>query len=329
MVVWSYQWFEGGCLFGYIGVYFFVLLVLFWLVFVNVIVWMVGFDLLVCVDVIIFYYDVQCSGWFVYEMVLMLVVVFGGFGQFWQLLQLVVFDGQDVWFYVLLLYVEDLQFIVGELCGQSFVVVIVVISNGDVYVINVCKQGDIVLGCIFWCMYLVDFCCLQFVLLDGVLIGIFFMLVIDVVCGCFYVIVCEIMQCWQVYVLDLGSGVVQVGWLVWLDEKWFNEVNCNVGFVLVLLMCRFDFCVQCGVLNLSLDGMCLYVVFGEIEIGWLVVVDTKELCVDSVFVVVVMLYCGSGGIWGVGGFVVDVEGLVYMVIGSGFDGYKDQLNDWM
>ncbi|MCW5579733.1 MAG: cytochrome c [Luteimonas sp.] len=41
-----------------------------------------------------------------------------------------------------------------------------------------------------------------------------------------------------------------------------------------------------------------------------------------------MPHRGAGGIWGSGGPAIDADGNIYVVTGSGFDGYKDQPHDW-
>ena len=79
---------------------------------------------------------------------------------------------------------------------------------------------------------------------------------------------------------------------------------------------------------MSPDGSQLYVVFGETETGWLAAVDTNKAKVSSAFAAVAMPRRGSGGIWGAGGPAVDARGSVYVVTGSGFDGFQESPHDW-
>ena len=152
--------------------------------------------------------------------------------------------------------------------------------------------------------------------------------VIDVARGRLYLTSCDPEKKWQAYALDIGSGKILPGWPVQLDEASFNAVNRNAGPAPVAPTRRFDFRVQRGALNLSPDGSRLYVTFGETETGWLVSVDTLKAKVDSAFAAVAMPHRGSGGIWGAGGPAVDESGHVFVVTGSGFDGFVEQDHDW-
>ncbi|MDY0744151.1 ThuA domain-containing protein [Paucibacter sp. R3-3] len=327
-VAWTYQRPDGGRSFGYTGAHFLSSLAPLRPVLINAIAWTAGLDVPPRADVTTFHHDAQRSGWFANETALTPSAVASSFGQLWQSPQLASFDGQDARLYASPLYLEDLQLTAGELRGQSFATVIAATSNGDVYAINARKQGDIAPGRILWRTHLADPCRLQPAPLDGVPTGILSTPVIDAARGRLYVTACETTQRWQAYALDLGSGAVQAGWPVRLDEKRLNEVNRNAGPAPVPPTRKFDFRVQRGALNLSPDGTRLYVAFGETETGWLAAVDTSEPRVDSAFAAVAMPHRGSGGIWGAGGPAVDADGAVYAVTGSGFDGYKDQPNDW-
>ncbi|MDN3921329.1 ThuA domain-containing protein [Roseateles violae] len=328
-VAWSYQRAGGGRSFGYSGAHFLTALEPLRPLLVNAIAWTAGLDLPVRADVTSFHHDAQRSGWFANEVALAPATMATGFGQLWQSPPLAAFEGQDARLYASPLYVEDLQLTAGELRGQSFAAVIAATSNGDVYAINARRNGDVAPGRVLWRTHLADPCRLQPAPLDGVPTGILSTPVVDAARGRLYVTACDSAQRWQAYTLDLGSGAVQPGWPVRLDENRLNEVNRNAGPELLPPKRKFDFRIQRGALNLSPDGERLYIAFGETETGWLAAVDTgAQPRVASAFAAVAMPHRGSGGIWGAGGPAVDADGHVYAVTGSGFDGYKEQPQDW-
>ncbi|SFK53118.1 Cytochrome C oxidase, cbb3-type, subunit III [Lysobacter sp. cf310] len=276
-----------------------------------------------------FHIDAARSGWRRDERVLKPGNVDeAGFGEVWQSLPLDGEGGQPARLYASPLYLDRLTLTQGPLRGQSFPVVIAASNTGYVYAIAAAKRGDIAAGRILWRTRLGAPCHLQPAPLDGVATGILSTPVIDARRGRVYVTHCDPKARWQAYALDLGSGAVQPGWPVRLDEERLNAVNANAGPRRVPPKRRFDFRVQRGALNLSPDGGQLYVVFGESETGWLAAVDTRRAVVSSAFAAVAMPHRGSGGIWGAGGPAVDAEGRVYVVTGSGFEGYQDSAHDW-
>lgn len=276
-----------------------------------------------------FHVDAERSGWRRDERVLKPDKVDEvGFGELWQSLPLDGADGQPARLYASPLYLDRLTLTQGPLRGETFPVVIAASNTGYVYAIAAAKRGDIAAGRILWRTRLGAPCHLQPAPLDGVPTGILSTPVIDARRGRLYVTHCDPKARWQAYALDLGSGAVQPGWPVRLDEERFNAVNANAGPQRVPPKRRFDFRVQRGALNLSPDGGQLYVVFGESETGWLAAVDTRRAVVSSAFAAVAMPHRGSGGIWGAGGPAVDAEGRVYVVTGSGFEGYQDSAHDW-
>jgi outer membrane protein assembly factor BamB len=276
-----------------------------------------------------FHIDSARSGWRNDEVVLTPeAVAASDFGLAWESPQLASFDGQPPRLYATPLYVGQVAITAGEHRGMTFPAVIAATSNGDVYAINAAKRGDVAPGRILWRRHLAEPCRLQPAPLDGVPTGILGTPVIDLARGRLYVTHCDPKHRWQAYALDLGSGEVLAGWPVRLDEESFNALNRNAGPERVPPKRRFDFRVQRGALNLSPDGTLLHVVFGETETGWLVAVDTQAATLRSAFAAVAMPHRGSGGIWGAGGPAIDAEGNVYVVTGSGFDGYKAQAHDW-
>ncbi len=280
-------------------------------------------------EVATFHHDRGRSGWVRNETVLRPANVSpGSFGLAWESLPLDAVDGQPARLYASPLYVERVTMSAGEHRGARFDVVFAASNNGYVYAVNARKAGDIVPGRILWRKRLGAPCRLQPAPLDGVPTGILSTPIADIARGRIYVTHCDPKQRWQAYALDITSGALLPGWPVRLDEATFNRLNTNAGPSRVPPRRRFDFRVQRGALNLSPDGSLLYVVFGESETGWLVAVDTVAAKVGSAFAAVAMPHRGSGGIWGAGGPAVDAQGNVFVVTGSGFDGYKDQPNDW-
>ncbi|MGX5731111.1 ThuA domain-containing protein [Pseudoxanthomonas beigongshangi] len=280
-------------------------------------------------DATTFHADRQRSGWHRHQPGLTPARVRDpSFGLLWESPQLDAYEGQPPRLYASPLYLSQVRMTTGQHQGQTFRVVFAASSHGHVYAINAARAGDVAAGRILWQTQLAPPCHLQPAPLDLVPTGVLSTPVIDVARGRLYVTSCDPKQRWQAYALDIGSGKVVEGWPVRLDEARFNAVNANAGPSLVPPKRRFDFRVQRGALNLSPDGSRLYVTFGETETGWLVAVDTVHPRVASAFAAVAMPHRGSGGIWGAGGPALDTEGNVFVVTGSGFDGYRDQPHDW-
>ena len=276
-----------------------------------------------------FHYDSQRTGWNPDETALTPTSVAGpSFGLLWESPPLDAVDGQAPRLYASPLYVDRVAITAGEHQGETFAVAFAASSNGYVYAINTEKTGDVAAGRILWRTRLATPCRLQPQPLDAVPTGVLSTPVIDVARGRLYVTSCDPKNSWQAYALDLGSGAILPGWPVRLDEARLNAVNRNAGPRLLPPTRRFDFRVQRGALNLSPNGSRLYVVFGETETGWLASVDTVQAKVDSAFAAVAMPHRGSGGIWGAGGPAVDATGHVFVVTGSGYDGFVDQAHDW-
>lgn len=281
------------------------------------------------VDAPTFHGDAQRSGWHSRQSVLTPDNVGGSsFGLLWESPQLDPVDGQPPRLYASPVYADRVKISAGPHQGETFSTIFAASNNGYAYAINAAKAGDVAPGRILWRTQLDKPCRLQPAPLDAVPTGVLSTPVIDVARGRLYLTSCDPQKKWQAYALDIGSGDVLPGWPVQLDEARFNAANRNAGPVPVAPTRRFDFRVQRGALNLSPDGSRLYVTFGETETGWLVSVDTLKAKVDSAFAAVAMPHRGSGGIWGAGGPAVDKAGNVYVVTGSGFDGFVEQDHDW-
>lgn len=280
-------------------------------------------------DATTFHADRQRSGWHRHQPGLTPARVRDpSFGLLWESPPLDAYEGQAPRLYASPLYLSQVRMTTGQHQGQTFQVVFAASNHGHVYAINAARAGDVAAGRILWHTQLAPPCHLQPAPLDQVPTGVLSTPVIDVTRGRLYVTSCDPKQRWQAYALDIGSGRIIEGWPVRLDEARFNAVNANAGPSLVPPKRRFDFRVQRGALNLSPDGARLYVTFGETETGWLVAVDTLRPRVASAFAAVAMPHRGSGGIWGAGGPALDEAGNVFVVTGSGFDGYRDQPHDW-
>lgn len=281
------------------------------------------------VDAPTFHGDAQRSGWHSRQTVLTPENVGGAsFGLLWESPQLDPVDGQPPRLYASPVYADRVKMSAGQHQGETFSTIFAASNNGHAYAINAAKAGDVAPGRILWRTRLGQPCRLQPAPLDAVPTGVLSTPIIDVARGRLYVTSCDPEKKWQAYALDMGSGKILPGWPVQLDEARFNAVNRNAGPVPVAPKRRFDFRVQRGALNLSPDGSRLYVTFGETETGWLVSVDTRKVRVDSAFAAVAMPHRGSGGIWGAGGPAIDKSGNVYVVTGSGFDGFVEQDHDW-
>ena len=231
-----------------------------------------------------FHVDAARSGWRKDETVLTPErIAASTFGEVWQSPPLDGADGQPARLYASPLYLDGVTLSQGPLRGETFAVVFAASNTGYVYAIAAARRGDIAAGRILWRTRLGAPCHLQPAPLDGVPTGILSTPVIDAARGRLYVTHCDPKSRWQAYALDIGSGALQPGWPVRLDEDSFNALNANAGPQRVPPKRRFDFRVQRGALNLSPDGDQLYVVFGETETGWLVAVDTKRAKLSSAF----------------------------------------------
>ena len=280
-------------------------------------------------DATTFHHDPQRSGWFAQQVALTPASVVGPtFGRLWESASLDALDGQAPRLYASPLYVDRLTITAGPQRGDTVSAVIAASNHGFVYAVNASRHGDLAPGRIVWRTRLAAPCRLQPAPLDAVPTGVLSTPVIDLARGRLYVTSCDPQQRWQAYALDLGSGAVLPGWPVRLDKARLNALNHNAGPAPVAPTRRFDFRVQRGALNLSPDGSRLYVTFGETETGWLVSVDTAAAKIASAFAAVAMPHRGSGGIWGAGGPAVDADGSVFVVTGSGFNGFIDQAGDW-
>lgn len=280
-------------------------------------------------DVTTFHRDPQRTGWNPLERNLTPTSVASPeFGPLWQSPQFDSVDGYPPRLYASLLYLDQVKLSSGDHRGGTFSVIFAATSNGYVHAVNAFSKDGVMPGTILWRARLAAPCHYQPVLLDGIATGVLSTPVIDMRRQRLYVTSCDPEKRWQAYALDIASGQVLPGWPVQLDEATFNTVNRNRGSGAPVAPKKFDYRVQRGALNLSPDGGHLYVTFGESSTGWIVAVDTAAVRISSAFASVADPHRGSGGIWGSGGPAVDADGSVFVVTGTGFNGYIDQPHNW-
>lgn len=251
-----------------------------------------------------------------------------GFGEAWRSPRFANHGSHPPRLYASPLFLADVAVDGGDQRGERFDAVLAATSNGDVYLVNAARRGDVAAGRILWHRKLAAPCLLQPAPMDGVATGILSTPVVDRVRGIVYVTHCDPAMRWQAYALRLGDGRVLDGWPVRLDEARMKAVNQNAGPVLVPPKRKFDYRVQRGALALSPDGDVLHVVFGESETGWIAAVDTRTHVLASAFAAQAMPHRGAGGMWGAGGPAVDADGTVFVATGTGYGGYTDAANDW-
>ena len=275
-----------------------------------------------------FHHDASRSGWNPIESTLTPARVgSGAFGPLWESPPLDGFEGAAPRLYASPLYLDRVA-IASPLHKGTFSVVFAATSTGFVYALNAFATEDVPAGAILWRARIGEPCVLQPAPLDGIATGILSTPVIDIARGILYVTHCDPRNRWQAYALDIRTGKIARGWPVALDEATFNALNRNAGPSVLPPRRRHDYRLQRAALNLSPDGVFLFVGFGESETGWIVSVDTERRRVASAFATQAIPHRGAGGVWGAGGPAIDADGAVYVVTGSGFDGYVDNAHDW-
>ena len=279
-------------------------------------------------DTLTFHRDPQRTGWNRHETTLTPKRVAGGpFGLLWESPQLDGIAGQPPRLYASPLYVDQVHIAMKGGRRETFPVVFAATNTGYVYAVNAFRTRGTAPGTILWRTQLGAPCRLQPAPLDGIPTGVLSTPVIDPHRRRIYITHCDPGNGWQAYALDLGSGAVLAGWPVRLDEARLNALNRNAGPPVPPTR-RFDFRVQRGALNLSPDGESLYVTFGETETGWIAAIDTAKPRVASAFAAQAIPHRGGGGMWGAGGPAVDEQGNVFVVTGTGYNGFVDRANDW-
>jgi len=281
------------------------------------------------VDITTFHVNPQRTGWLSSETALTPITVAGSsFGRLWESPPFDSIDGVPPRVYASPLYVDKVVLSTGPHRGTVLSMVFTATSNGFAYAVNAAGTAGVAPGTILWRAPLGAPCRLEPTPLDGIFTGVLSTPVIDVARNRLYVTSCEKEKRWQAHALDLTSGEAVAGWPVQLDEATFNLPGMNRNAGSTPPPKRYDYRVQRGALNLSPDGLTLYVTFGESQTGWLVAVDTATAKVASTFASVANPHRGSGGIWGSGGPAVDAEGNVFVVTGTGYSGHVDAAHNW-
>ncbi len=278
-----------------------------------------------------FHHDARRTGWNAMESALTPASVAGpSFGLMWESPALDGFEEQPARLYASPLYLDRVAITGGVHRGETFSVVFAATNTGFVYAVSAFATHAAPAGTILWRKRLDAPCMLQPAPLDGVPTGVLSTPVIDIARGILYVTQCDPRHRWQAYALDIGSGELLRGWPVKLDEASLNApgMNRNAGPTVLPPRRRHDFRVQRGALNLSADGAFLHVVFGESETGWIATIDTARARIAGAFATQAIPHRGSGGIWGAGGPALDDAGNLYVVTGTGYGGYIDNVHDW-
>ena len=305
-------------------------------------------------DTLTFHRDSQRTGWNALETKLTPQNVSDRtFGMIWESPQLDGIDGKPPHIYASPLYVDRLRIAVGSYDGGTFSVVFAATNAGFVYAINAFEELGVPPGTILWKTKLAEPCTPGF---DGSPTGVLSTPVIDLARKRLYVTSCTAKvkgdwstQTYAAYGLDITTGEILHGWPVTLDRAIFNAqgMNKNAASAAVLQAANrnvgqnaarntalpgdteFNLGPQRGALNLSPNGTRLYVTFGESIPGWLVAIDTKRPGLATTFSSVAIPHGRDGGIWGAGGPAVDKLGNVFVIAGTGFNGFVDQPHDWV
>lgn len=249
----------------------------------------------------------------------------------------------------------------GPYKDRTLSVVFTATNAGFVYAINASAHRDVSVGTILWKRQLAPPCIHGFIATsDGIPAGVMSTPVIDPKTLRLYVTSCTSRkaadsthanefgdQFDQAYALDATSGRLLPGWPVSLDRVTLNSPGVNRNAAdggqqpvrpEMVPGTKDDFGVghsdvnlgmQRGALNLSPDGSLLYATFGESIPGWVVAVNTSTAKVASAFASVSVPHGTAGGIWGPGGAAIDMQGNVFVIVGTAFGGYVDQPHDWV
>src|ERR1700722_3716328 len=304
-------------------------------------------------DALTFHHDPQRTGWISNESTLTPRNVSSqSFGLIWQSPQLDGIAGAPPHIYASPLYMVPTRLTDGPYKDRTLSVVFTATNAGFVYAINATASRDVPAGTILWKRQLAPPCMHGFIAnSDGIPAGVMSTPVIDPKTLRLYVTSCTSRkatdstradefgdQFYEAYALDATSGNLLPGWPVSLDRVTLNSPGINKNAtdgvqqtVNDAKVGRSDFNLgtQRGALNLSPDGSLLYATFGESIPGWVVAVDTSTAKVTSAFASVAVPHGTAGGIWGAGGAAIDMQGNVFVVVGTAFGGYLDQSHDWV
>jgi hypothetical protein len=264
------------------------------------------------IDKLTFHYNSQRTGWDDDEVVLTPKAVRGTtFGLLWQTPTLDYFEGVPPRLFASPLYVDRVEISVGPYRGRTFPALFVVTSTGLVYSISAFKSDTTPPGAILWRTRLTDKPC------DEGETGNLSTPIIDLKKQRIYVTSCGGEGQWQVHAIDIRSGNELDGWPVELGHDALNAAGINRNGS--TQFSEKDGHTQRGALNLSPDGVRLYVSFGlDSSSGWLVAVDTSRPGVATAFSSTAMTSEIQGGMWASGGPSVDLQRNVYIATGASY-----------
>jgi len=234
--------------------------------------------------------------------------------------------------YASLLYGDDVAISAGPQAGSSFRAIFAATSNGYVYAVNAfaaAGANPVRAGAILWSRSL----CAPAInphLDGGVPVGILGTPAIDLdrTQPRLYAACNDRASGWQLFALDLTNGSILPGWPVAINNAALASVNRNGP-------AQFQEAVhmsQRGALNLSPDGVLLYVPFGGYDdkaAGWVIAIDTDARRIAAAFSgAPSSAMTANGGMWAAGGPAVDAGGLVYATTGNSPDGSGSAPGVW-
>lgn len=263
------------------------------------------------VDKLTYHYNPQRTGWNDREAVLTTQAIASGeFGLLWQSLPLDYFNGTPPRLFAVPLYVDKVQITAGAYAGGTFPALYVVTSTGFAYALSASEAGGALPGSVLWRKQLTLHPCYE-----GSL-GNLATPVIDLKQSRLYATHCDGDNRWAVHALDIRSGAELPGWPINLDHKALDAPGINKNGT--RHFGENDPHVQRGALNLSPDGVRLYIAFGPDPGGWIVAVDTAQARVASAFSSTASDAEEQGGMWASGGPSVDEQGRVHIATGANF-----------
>lgn len=288
------------------------------------------------VDKLTAHHDAARSGWNAQEYKLTPASVSSGdFGLLWSSPQLDSYEGTPPRLFAAPLYKNAVRITRGEYRGRTFPAAFVSTTTGYAYAISTAASGKVPAGTILWRRQLTQTPC------NKGMMGNYSTPVIDPKTNRLYVVACSTedkMNHFKAHALDLGSGEEVTGWPVEISRTMMENPQLNRNGTRTW---RYGLpghrWVQRGALNLSADGVRLYVAFGADAVGWMVVVDTKDRKVASAFSATPNDEQDGGGMWASGGPAIDPEGRIYMTTGAYLRGgielglasvYADSEHSW-
>jgi outer membrane protein assembly factor BamB len=185
-----------------------------------------------------------------------------------------------------------------------------VASTAYVYAVNAFATSDLPAGAILWRVRLTQKPC------SGGTFGSLSTPIIDLERRRLYVTSCDEVKLWRAHALDIRNGEQIDGWPVEINREAVNAPGVSKNGYTQYPETPGN--VQRGALNLSPDGLRLYVTFGGEAggAGWIVVLDTIRPRVASAFSATAVTEENQGGIWASGGPAIDRGGRIHVTTGA-------------